>query len=696
MSARRIGTGRPRAGELRASLVRATCVMATLLALDLSAPAAAAEDGGAQGPFARGAGNRALALGGAYTSLADDAGALSWNPAGLALMPRRQLLVSQASLFGVSAAEQHLAFGWPNWRLGTFAFSVRRLGVSDIERTDDRNTVLGSFSAQDLQFALGYARDLGDHWHIGASFKLRRQELADFSGNGFGLDLGVTGRPFAAAGVEGWASRVQAGLGVRNAVAPSLRLDQESVAEPTAVAFGASFRQPAFAGGHVILSTDVEKPQEVDADFRAGIEVSPHPLLALRGGWNGNEATAGAGVKWKLFAFDYAFENVELEAVHRFGVSLEYGPTAEESRLAAQRAEEEEFEVRLAERFERKLAQQVDDLVAEAESLLNVAQVDEAQQVLTSLKALAPDDARLVDLEGRALFAQAEVREQREEFAEAAIFYGRVLAIHPDDERAQERLDHCRAESNLRAERSSRIRTLFAEAQDLFASDDLLAARARLRDILTLSPSDEEAADMLARTEFAIEVRRSAVLTQAGRAIERGLLDEATDRVNEARRLEAPAAQLASLEQQIRDAEDALQRAARAAQRAREQQTLARAESENPAKVVKAPTLSRKKRKEIADLYRKGMDAIEEDRADDALRYWELVWLADPNYENVSDFLKREYLLRGLEEFSSGELDEAIRLWEKAQAVDPEDEKTLGYLARAREQRTRTREILGE
>ena len=75
--------------------------------------------------------------------------------------------------------------------------------------------------------------------------------------------------------------------------------------------------------------------------------------------------------------------------------------------------------------------------------------------------------------------------------------------------------------------------------------------------------------------------------------------------------------------------------------------------------------------------------------------YWELVWLADPAYMNVADFLKREYLLRGLESFSRGHLEDAVELWEKALKVDPADEKTLGYLQRAREQQMRTREILG-
>jgi tetratricopeptide (TPR) repeat protein len=89
------------------------------------------------------------------------------------------------------------------------------------------------------------------------------------------------------------------------------------------------------------------------------------------------------------------------------------------------------------------------------------------------------------------------------------------------------------------------------------------------------------------------------------------------------------------------------------------------------------------------------MDAMKEHRSDEALRYWELVWSADPSYQRVGEYLKREYLMRGMESFAAGRLDEAVGFWEHALQVDPTDERALGYLARAQKQLARTREILG-
>ncbi|MCA1792144.1 MAG: tetratricopeptide repeat protein, partial [Thioalkalivibrio sp.] len=71
----------------------------------------------------------------------------------------------------------------------------------------------------------------------------------------------------------------------------------------------------------------------------------------------------------------------------------------------------------------------------------------------------------------------------------------------------------------------------------------------------------------------------------------------------------------------------------------------------------------------------------------------ELVWSAAPDYQQVGDFLKQEYLARGMEAFAAGRLDAAVTSWEKALEVDPDDPRALGYLARAHEHLDRLREV---
>src|SRR5262245_3289124 len=115
--------------------------IALALTLLVAPPAWAAEDGGTRSVFAFGAGNRALALGGAFTALADDPSAPLWNPGGLGFVPRRQLAATGASLYGLDVQEAFAGIVLPDWRYGTLAFTFRHLGVGGIEGRDDRNSI---------------------------------------------------------------------------------------------------------------------------------------------------------------------------------------------------------------------------------------------------------------------------------------------------------------------------------------------------------------------------------------------------------------------------------------------------------------------------------------------------------------------------------------------------------------------------
>jgi tetratricopeptide (TPR) repeat protein len=108
--------------------------------------------------------------------------------------------------------------------------------------------------------------------------------------------------------------------------------------------------------------------------------------------------------------------------------------------------------------------------------------------------------------------------------------------------------------------------------------------------------------------------------------------------------------------------------------------------------VSSAPPLSDR---EAEDLYRRGLAAVRAQRSDDAIRYWELVWSSRPDYREVATCLKREYLTRGMEAFAAGRVDDATSEWQRVLRVDPDDARARGYLERARQQRARSREILG-
>jgi tetratricopeptide (TPR) repeat protein len=269
--------------------------------------------------------------------------------------------------------------------------------------------------------------------------------------------------------------------------------------------------------------------------------------------------------------------------------------------------------------------------------------------------------------------------------ADALILYGRAAALFPGDAEIEQAFARCRTESDRRAERSSRLRDLYTEALDAFAAGDLRRSRERLDEMLAIAPEDADGATMRARVETALAARVAELARRATAGADAGRFEEAESALAAARGLDAGAAAVTAASERLRRA-----------RRDAEVGTSSGNVAAQPAPVVAAPQLSVKRRREVADLYLRGVEAAEAGRADDAVRYWELVFSADPAHENVAGFLKREYLLRGLEAFSRGQLEDAVRTWERARAIDPSDGRVQGYLARASEQLARSRQILGE
>ena len=98
------------------------------------------------GEFMRlGLGARAWALGGAYVAAGGDATAVYWNPAGLATLNRRELLIMHAETFGALLNYDAVAFALPAPRYGSdlgVGFTLFRLGGGGIQRTALANPAL--------------------------------------------------------------------------------------------------------------------------------------------------------------------------------------------------------------------------------------------------------------------------------------------------------------------------------------------------------------------------------------------------------------------------------------------------------------------------------------------------------------------------------------------------------------------------
>jgi tetratricopeptide (TPR) repeat protein len=671
-----------------------TALLAAAMLIAFASPLWGAEDAGTRSVFAFGAGNRALSMGAAYVAISDDPSAPLWNPAGLGWVPRRAFDLSYASLYGLDMSEQYAGLALPSWRFGTVGLTFQQFSAGRIDVRDDRNFLIGeNESDSQTQVGLSYGRAFGPAWSLGATFKLRRHSLVGYSDTGFGVDTGVLLRPGLLAGSRApWAHRLTFGLTLQNVVEPTIRLDQVGVPDPATVRAGIAYWLPVVGHHSALVAFDLEKTSAVDVRPHFGIEARIHSVLSVRAGFNHESVTAGTGIRWRDLSVDYVFENNTIHDVHRFGASFRFGMTVEESRLAAREAEEEALALRLREEFDKRQAERVEDLLRRADTECKQQRFDSALEILATIEVLAPDHPRTKRLQADCFFEKARHLESSGAFGDAALAYGRVAALSPGHQAATSGQERCRRLSDRRAARSEAIRQQYTRAVDAFTSEEFVQARIGFERVLELNPTDSEAREMLGRTQQAIERRTESHLQLATRLIEDGVLEEAENLIVQARKLDPQARRLADAEAHLRSARAATARAATAqADSARSGAT-----PDPDAGASKTVAASPERQKEMDDLYRRGVAALQDGRAQDAIKYWELVWSFDPEYERVRDHLNREYVTQGMERFAQGDLTGAIQDWEKALRVDPSDDRALAYITRAQEQLVRTRQILGE
>jgi hypothetical protein len=176
--------------SLRSFVILMSCA---LLGNQLSSAQSIGRVGTSAASFLKiGVGSRALSMGDAYTTIADDATAMYWNPAGIASMDQMQMIYSHYDYI----ADINYDFGgvtFPVSDIGTFGAFAGSLSMGEIERTtvQSPNGTGEKVSAGSFVFGFSYGRALTDRFKIGSNIKYIREGIWHSVAEGFAVDIGI-------------------------------------------------------------------------------------------------------------------------------------------------------------------------------------------------------------------------------------------------------------------------------------------------------------------------------------------------------------------------------------------------------------------------------------------------------------------------------------------------------------------------
>ena len=276
-------------------------IVVSLTLLMVISALALAEGVGAFSAFKSGLGARALAMGGAFVAVADDATAVIWNPAGLAQLNDTRIGGMSTDLFGIGATHQFVG-GMTNLAGFAVGLAWERSAVSS-QAIDDQGNVGQAFTWTESAIIGSFATSVMDMGLVGVNVKYYMADSGlGASASGFGFDLGLL-----------FALGDMFTIGVNASDIGGSTITWDTGTENTVSALYKAGLAMKLVEGALVMAVDVDFNEAGMGDTHVGLEFKVIKELALRGGmvlmdeFQSYYFTVGAGINVAGLYVDAAY-----------------------------------------------------------------------------------------------------------------------------------------------------------------------------------------------------------------------------------------------------------------------------------------------------------------------------------------------------------------------------------------------------
>lgn len=274
-----------------------------------------------------GVGARAAGMGASFVSVADDASAVYWNPAGVARITRNMISVNHCAWAADVQFSQAAYVFDPKYMPGMVAINARSVYMPEqLVRTAFQPEGDGTkFDNGDVAFGVTYARSLTDKFSAGISFNYITSTLADYSSSAYVFDFGTL--------YDTGFQSLKIGMAIQN-IGTEMEYINNTVKMPTVFRVGMSMNVYQSEDYMVLTTAEFSHPPDNNERANMGCEVGYRDFLMLRAGTGFGYDTEGIGlgVGFKVptslnseATVDYAFTDMGyLGGIHRMSVDFRF------------------------------------------------------------------------------------------------------------------------------------------------------------------------------------------------------------------------------------------------------------------------------------------------------------------------------------------------------------------------------------